>query len=48
MLRVLSDEELGQMVQLATAMVERLKAEPTTHPPLEERVDNNEEGASPA
>jgi len=41
-LRVLSDEELGQMVQLVTAMVERLKAEATANQPLEERVDTNE------
>jgi DNA-binding MarR family transcriptional regulator len=47
-LRVLSDEELGQMVRLVTAMVERLKAEAEANPRLEERVDTNEEGASPA
>jgi DNA-binding MarR family transcriptional regulator len=48
MMRVLSDEELGQMIQLVTAIVERLGAEATTNQRLKERVDTNEEGASPA
>jgi DNA-binding MarR family transcriptional regulator len=47
-LRVLSDEELGQMVRLVTAMVDRLGAEAAVNKLPEERVDSNEEGASPA